>query len=224
MTSRWKLGCENRCRTRVIFPWRFETFRSDRTSARRAERKVASLMAGWKIEGEIKTGGGRRARQNREALVRCYVVARDGEKKRERERERETRATLVHDDAAENERGRVLLSLRKKIFVDARILLFSVFLPPFPLCLSLSLSRSLARKTAESDSRKDPQEQRRKKSNVTIVGLAAQEAKRSNSSISRRMIARSCKYKMYATKCGDIGDYLYGFTLGLINWVSPWLV
>jgi len=97
---------------------------------------------------------------------------------------------------------------KKKKIVDARILLFSVFLSPLSLSLSLSLSFSLARslrKTAESDSREDRQEQRREKSNVTIVGLAAQEAKRDNSSICRMITIARADIKSMPQSGGDIG-------------------
>jgi len=81
------------------------------------------------------------------------------------------------------------------------------FCPPSPF-LSLSLSFSLARslrKTAESDSREDRQEQRREKSNVTIVGLAAQEAKRDNSSICRMITIARAGIKSMPQSGGDIG-------------------
>lgn len=70
---------------------------------------------------------------------------------REKERQKERRATLIHGDAAENERGRVLLSLRKNLRLRAD---------------TSPLSLEDAWIGFEEKIRK---EQRRKKSNAVIV-------------------------------------------------------
>lgn len=107
--------------------WRFKKLCSDH-DFRSAARKVASLTEAGKLRAEQK-GAPHRAHQDREALKRYYeggtrVWEREGEAERKRERERgiQTRYTLIHDDAAENERrertGSIILE--EKIFASAR--------------------------------------------------------------------------------------------------------